>query len=159
MAYFNQAMKSEMKNRLETFFPTWKFSIRVRHHSSVVVSILRADDDIFSQVMDALKNTNEADVVEHYEKLGIYDISYFSCFLDKAKWSNNEELKKKMSLLHGILCLEDHPEYAYFCESNSMEDYSRVAYYKSLWLGDNYNQKPFEYRPAKVKKAAKVKVS
>lgn len=157
MAYFDQEMKSEMKNRLETFFPTWKFSIRVNHHSSVIVSILRADEDIFNQVMEVMKELScDLDLLEYYEKLGIFDITYFA---NKARNSTNEKLKNTLDLLEGILNLEDHPKHAYYYECDSMSDSSRVAYYKSLWLGDKRNQKPFEYRPAKVKKSLKTKLA
>lgn len=53
MAYMNQERKKAIQARLKDVIPkSWKWSLRVEHHSSITLTIRAADVDLIKEVAD-----------------------------------------------------------------------------------------------------------
>jgi hypothetical protein len=112
MAYMNQAKKSIIAAALKQVVPaSWKYSLAVRHHSTIVMTIAAAPFDLIGKLYDT-------------ERTDISVNTY-------AAKSNLKECEEKEILLKIIDCLNLEN----FDNSDPMTDYFHVGHYVDLRIG------------------------
>ena len=112
MAYISTEQVSTVRKSLKAAFPTFKFSVTRRHHSTVCVVILAAPFDLM-QGEDA--NRGYANVNEHYIK------------------EHNKNNAPKAEILQKI---SDIAHVGYYNNSDLMTDYFDYAFYVDISIGD-----------------------
>lgn len=121
MAYINAEEVKAIRVKLKEVYPNIKFSVTKRHHSVVVVSIMKSDID-FSEILD---DRGDVSINPYYTS-------------DYGSHSNMFE-----HIVH--ICktapYEDSDE-EWFDKSDSMSDYFHVSYYIDISIG-KWN-KPYE---------------
>jgi hypothetical protein len=134
MAYMNQEKKSKIAAALKQVVPAgWKYSLAVRHHSSIVMTISAAPVDLIgafheSQYFDP-KNATYTDVNNYHYRNHLADQSVADIF---------EKIFECLNIDN-------------FDNSDSMTDYFHVGHYVDLRIGA-WN-KPFVFTQA-LKQAA-----
>jgi hypothetical protein len=128
MAYMNQDKKSKIAAALKQVVPAgWKYSLAVRHHSTIVMTISAAPVDLIGKLYDT--DRTEVTVNEFWAK------------------EHLKECAEKQVMLQIIECLNlDN-----FDKSDIMTDYFHVGHYVDLRIGTW--AKPFVVTE-QIKKAA-----
>ena len=69
MAYISNEEISEKRKLIKKVFPKWKFSIRNKHHSTLIVTILESDIDFNAIIKEdrGHETINEFYYKEHYK--------------------------------------------------------------------------------------------
>jgi hypothetical protein len=134
MAYINAAETSAIRTELKNRFPSFKFSVTTRHHSSIHVDILEAD-------VDFLKGLDVPNKSVNYFHVKPEDFN-----------GNGQILLDIINIMNGNFkgAIKQN-----FDKSEPMIDYFHVVYYINLEIG-NW-EKPFIYKESrKVVKPASV---
>jgi hypothetical protein len=112
MAYMNQDKKSKIAAALKQVVPAgWKYSLSVRHHSTIVMTIASAPVDLIGKLYDT--DRKEISVNQY--------------------WANEhlKECAEKQIILKILECLNlDN-----FDNSDVMTDYFHVGHYVNLNIG------------------------
>lgn len=152
MAYINQEMKKKIADRLKQEFPSWSFRLKILHHSSLVVTIVRADEDLLAIANQNVHKLPDSwlDADGKYVWKNGFEIhnrleNYFG---------DNEQVIAKIKKLLAHVNLEGDKD-ANFDESDSMTDYFHVGYYTRVRVGGDTEATAFQYVPAKAKKLRK----
>lgn len=145
MAYMNQEKKAVIAANLKKVVPSdWKYSLRVRDHSTIIMTVQSADVDFPQLYVDSFPTGKDqyGHPVEKPASLSINEYHY------KGRYGDQEALLGKI-----IDALNSADNYD---NSDSMTDYFDVGYYISLQFGDW--KKPFVYNaPSRVfKKSVEV---
>lgn len=138
MAYMNQEKKKQIQKLLKAIMPkSWKWSLAVSNHSTIVLNIRQADVDI----LEVLYQRN-VKMYERNSSIGMYHPepvkrNYESIYHKHVEsyFADNLELKNLFSKIVDALNLNNHDN------SNSMIDYFDVGHYVDINIG-RYN-KPF----------------
>jgi hypothetical protein len=113
MAYMNQEKKSKIAAALKAVVPAdWKYSLLVRHHSTIVMTIRSASVDLIRKIYDT--DRTDISVNEFWAK-------------ERLK-----ECEEKQIILKIIECLNTDN----FDHSDSMSDYFHVGHYIDLSIGN-----------------------
>ena len=122
MAYMNQVKKALIKAELQKVVPAkWKFSLAVRNHSTIIMTIKSAPVDLLAEYKLAGKQDGYLQVNEFW--------------LEKAFDGETLEIFKKIV---AALNINNHDN------SDLMSDYHDVGYYVNITVGD-YNT-PFQVK-------------
>lgn len=121
MAYMNQEKKAKIASELKKVVPPdWKYTLRVQHHSAIIMTIKSAPVDLLA------------------------DIQWYNGAVDKGHAEANEhhldrhfapEVQKTLSAIFDALNLKGQ-EGANFDKSDPMSDYYHIGYYVELFIGD-----------------------
>lgn len=122
MAYINAKEVKSIRVALKKEFPNVKFSVTKRHHSTVVVSIMKSDID-FSDVLEGRDNVG----INHY---WIED-----------NYPAHADMFKRIVEICKTAPAEDGGD-EWFDKSDIMSDYHHTAYYMDIFIG-KWN-KPYE---------------
>lgn len=149
MAYMNQERKALIAARLKKVVPAgWKYTLAVRNHSTIVMNISQATEDL-------LGNSRQAD-----EKRGFAVDSAPRSYMQVNTYRIGEsfigEVQDVMLAICDALNLEGTPE-ANWDKSDVMTDYFNVGWYVNINIG-RWND-PFIHvlpAPAKPAKTAKT---
>lgn len=126
MAYMNQAKKKEIAALLKTFMPkSWKYSLSVDNHSSIVMTIKSAPVDLIALNLKKSESTQDC-----------LSINTFY-----AKDAYEGEVGQLIVKIVEALNLNN------FDNSDSMSDYFHCGHYVNLNVG-RWNQ-PFVFTPQK----------
>lgn len=123
MAYVNKEKKAKIREALKLVIPkSWKWSLAVRHHSSIVLNIRSAPVDLIKESSDLGKHVNDG---------------YFSPneFYIEDAFSESKEL---------FLKILDALNTDNFDKSDIQSDYFHVGHYVDINIGRF--DKPFEIK-------------
>jgi hypothetical protein len=111
MAYITTERVAEIRKELKATFPTFKFSVTRRHHSTVAIAILAADFDFMVGENESRNylNINTSWIGEHY----------------KDQPAKRDLLQKISDIAH----------VGYYNNSDPMSDYFDYAFYVDLTVG------------------------
>lgn len=141
MAYMSQESKKLIAARLKTVMPKdWKYSLKVRNHSEIVLTVRQAPVDLIAMLNE--KNKEEA----ARKGNDFYHISGNHCQLNQHYLENAFSDEAVLAILQrakAVLYSAD-----YFDDSDSQTDYFNCAYYVSMQVGE-WN-KPFVVVAPKV---------
>lgn len=122
MAYMNQEKKTSIAAALKKVVPAgWKYSLRVRHHSTIVMTVTAAPVD-FSDKVDWFNGIPRSEYkvnCHHFERNIICD-----------------EFRATVKAIMDCLNLDN------FNNSDTMSDYCHVGHYVDLTFGGT-NDKPY----------------
>jgi hypothetical protein len=134
MAYMDQDKKSKIAAALKQVVPAgWKYSLAVRHHSTIVMTIASAPVDLIEKLYGA-ENMQDKD-------------RYYAGVNPHWAKQNLKECDEKEVMLKVLDCLNIDN----FDESDIMSDYFHVGHYVDIKIGTW--QKPFVVTE-QIKKAA-----
>ncbi len=118
MAYMNQEKKRKINEALKKVVPKdWKYSLRVRHHSGIVMTISSAP-------IDLLRAFAENDYFKHDE----------ATYKDVNNYHYESSLQDK-SLVEVFQKIFEALNTDNFDESDIMSDYFHVGHYVDLRIG------------------------
>lgn len=127
MAYMDQAKKAQLAAALKTVVPAgWKYSLAVRNHSTIVMTITEAPFDLIAALKPQNQKRSDAHLNHHYIREQFQD----ECVADV--------FEKIVAALN----TGNHDR------SDSMTDYFDVGWYIDLRIGRW--DKPFIHKPAPV---------
>lgn len=134
MAYMNQEKKAVIRDALKKVMPkSWKWSLSVYHHSTIVLTIKSAPYDLIQEVYRVNNNRVCADYQKFQEKPKSVDVNPY--------WLQNQfdihlpVFEQIVKALKGADWYDD---------SDIMTDYFNTAYYYDIKLGRW--DKPFEVK-------------
>lgn len=125
MAYISQEKKAKIAAALKLVVPKdWKYTLAVRHHSTIVMTITQAPVDIIAEANEGNRKAaewrgNEPHVIKGYFQLN--DLRF-----DQAEWPQSGEVLEKI-----IAALNTDN----FDKSDPMTDYYHVGHYVDLNIG------------------------
>lgn len=129
MAYMNQEKKAKINTALKAIMPKdWKWSLSVRHHSTIVLTIASAPIDLLA-IVNAKCAENCKSIGMDFQPNTSAEISY--CW----KKMFTGELLDLFSKISAALNIDN------FDNSDAMTDYFHVGHYVDLHIG-RWN-KPF----------------
>lgn len=140
IAFVDQVKKAKIAAELKKVMPTsWKYSLAVRHHSSIVLTISAAPVDLLGEIKarydeESWKNSDNPKTVRNHHSVNQF-------YLD-AQFTTSLEIFKA---IRAALNTDN------FDKSDVMTDYFHVGHYVDIHLG-NWD-KPFKYL-APMKEAA-----
>ena len=131
MAYMSQEHKARIRQELKKVMPkSWKWTLRVRHHSTIVLTIRKAPVDLLQMVRERMLANPEsarfAESVKEYHQVNEY-------FLEREFSGATLEVFKKAK---AALNLDN------FDKSDIMTDYFHVGHYTDINVGEF--GKPFQ---------------
>jgi len=120
MAYIGQQKKAEIAADLKKTIPkSWKWSLAVRHHSTLVLTISAADVDLIGTLNEKCK-TNIGD--RNYWQLNVYRL--------KDSFDASEEVIADLfGEIKGVMMKGNHDN------SDPMTDYFDVGWYVDINIG------------------------
>jgi len=129
MAYVRKEDAVAVRNELKKAFPDMRFSVRVRHHSELDVSLMKGPSKFLSLFDDA----------SDYEKNYMHrSLNHFH----PHHYGKHESFVKKVSeIVHNAPGRADSDR-MYFDDSDAQIDYFYTAFYVTLAIGKW--DKPFE---------------
>ncbi len=138
MAYIAQEGKAKIVAALKAVMPAgWKYSVAIRHHSEVVLTISQAPLDLIAEIN--AKNLEEA----QRKGNNFYRVQDGYCQINHFYLENGfaGQALEVMEAAKQALYSAD-----YYDDSDSQIDYFNCAYYVSMQVG-KWN-KPFKFAPA-----------
>lgn len=124
MAYMNQEKKAAIAAALKKVVPAgWKYSLSVRHHSTIVMTILSAPVDLIAEANESNRKLAEMRGDEPHIIKGYYDVNPYHHRADDTP--SGEVLAKIIEALN----LDN------FDKSDWMTDYHHVGHYVDLKVG------------------------
>ncbi len=118
MAYMNQSKKAKIAAALKNVVPKgWKYSLAVKHHSGIAMTIRAAD-------VDLLRAFKETDYYRH-ESATCYEVNTFWLRSHLA----DDELLETFERIIDALNLDN------FDHSDLMTDYHHIGHYVYLSIG------------------------
>lgn len=137
MAWMNQETKQRIAERVRAVTPkTWRVTFSVRHRSTLICTIRKADVDILGAISDAYEAIANANPrydfsgrVQYIQSLGMTTIEMLP-----------DPLRSTLKAMHDALESENYDR------SDIMTDYFDVGYYAHLAVGDH--TKMLEVLPA-----------
>lgn len=127
MAYMNQERKAELAKEIAKVMPpAWKYTLAVRHHSTLVLTIRQADADLIGENL----------VVQAREQ----GIGYRSLNEHHLPGEYSGKLLKIFESIKGAMCVGN------WDKSDVQSDYFDVGWYIDINVG-RYDA-PFRYVPA-----------
>lgn len=144
MAYMNQERKARIAKALKLAIPaSWKYSLAVRHHSTIVLTIAAAPVDLLGQ----MKARSAREAIEHNHQDYLVDATHAS--LNPYHWRAHSDFDAETAAIFEAVfaALNDGNH----DRSDPMTDYFDVGWYVDVTLG-KWN-KPFAYTGAKAAQA------
>lgn len=139
MAYMSQENKAVLAKEIAKVMPpTWKYSLKIRHHSTLVLTIRQADVDLIKE--NFVSQTRDGGKVE-YISLNEYNL--------QGHYSG--KLLKIFESIKGAMMVGNHDR------SDIQSDYFDVGWYIDIHIGGF--EKPFRYvhtRPAGMPEGASL---
>lgn len=130
MAYMNQERKASLAAEVAKVMPkNWKYTMSVRHHSTIVLTIREADVDLIGDNLRAQQF--------HEQRPTHHDVNEFHLHTEYT----NAKTLKIMQAIRAALNVGNHDK------SDIQSDYFDVGWYVDIQIG-KYNS-PFVFRPAK----------
>ena len=127
MAYIDQARKAELAKEIAKVMPTnWKYTLRVNHHSTLVLTIRQADVDLIKENM----------VSQERDK---GQLSYVSVNEHNLQGYYSGKLLKIFESIKGAMMVGNHDR------SDIQSDYFDVGWYITINIGE-YDS-PFRFVP------------
>lgn len=140
MAYMDQVKKAKIAAALKKVMPSgWKYSLAVRHHSSIVLTIKEAPVDLIKMIN--AKNKAKADLRGDVFYECKDNVPLNQLYLEN---SFEGDVLKVLEAAKAALYSAD-----YYDRSDSQTDYFDCAYYVDMQIG-KWN-KPFVYNAAAAK--------
>ncbi len=148
MAYMNQQKKRCIADALKKVVPKdWKYSLAVRHHSTIVMTIRSAPIDFMQMEADRLRTelrrghpcVNPDYIAAHIGELERGEVEHFQLNEFQVATQFPGEIGATLAKIVAALNTGNHDN------SDLMTDYFDVGHYISLRIGD-YG-KPFRYIP------------
>lgn len=134
MAYMNQERKALIAAGLKKVIPAgWKYSLAVRNHSTIVLTIAEAPIDLMSEVRSAVGENCS-------RNRGHWDFNPY--YLDRQLGDSAELFGK----------IKDAMNVGNHDNSDIQSDYFDVGWYVDIQVGKW--DKPFVFKPAKALEAA-----
>jgi hypothetical protein len=132
MAYMNQEKKAELAKEIAKVMPTnWKYTLKVRHHSTLVLTIRQADANLIAENLVVKERfANEHPV---YRDLNEHNL--------QGEYSG--KLLKIFESIKSAMMVGNHDR------SDIQSDYFDVGWYIDINIGE-YNS-PFKYVPSQTK--------
>lgn len=126
MAYMNQEHKKEIAAALKLIIPaTWKWSLAVRHHSTIVLTISAAPVDLLGEIERCAKTyAEQRGKACHFNKS--QGIAVINVYHPHNSFDKHLDLITKI-----IAALNLHN----FDKSDPMTDYFHVGHYVALQVG------------------------
>ena len=126
MAYMNQEKKKEIAAMLKTIVPKdWKYSLRVRNHSTIIMTIRKGPAELLKGSEDAKGTTtvngNNGGHVEYEDYLTI------NTYYLETRYTG--EMLETLKKINAALNLNNHDN------SDIMTDYFDVGHYTELQVG------------------------
>lgn len=119
MAYMSQETKAKIAVELKKVIPqTWKYSLAVRDHSTIVLTIASAPLDL----LEIVRNNREHGKNDKYAQLNHFYLS--------NEFEGNEEM---CALFAKILSTLKGPDF--FDHSDSQTDYFNLSHYIGINIG------------------------
>lgn len=151
MAFMNQAKKRLIADALKKVVPPgWKYSLAVRHHTTIVMTIRSAPIDFMQMEAERLRAelrrghsyVDPHYIATHISELERGEVEYFQLNEFQVATQFPGEIGKIFADIVAALNTGNHDN------SDLMTDYFDVGHYISLRIGD-YG-KPFRYIPKPV---------
>jgi hypothetical protein len=137
MAYIDQQRKGILEVEIKKVMPTnWKYSLRINHHSTLVLTIRQADVDLIKENM-----------ISQERDKGL--LSYVSVNEHNLQGAYSGKLLKIFEGIKGAMMIGNHDR------SDIQSDYFDVGWYVTINIGE-YDS-PFRY--VKAKKAFTIPAS
>jgi hypothetical protein len=134
MAYMSQENKAKLAVEIAKVMPeNWKWSLAVRHHSTLVLTIRQAPVDLIEENLVCASRPEPSSS----RTLNVYHLN--------GEFSN--KLLKIFESIKGAMMFGNHDN------SDSQSDYFDVGWYIDINIGDN--DSPFRYVPKKSTKAGR----
>jgi len=133
MAYMNQDKKKEIAAELKKFMPkNWKYSLRVRDHSAIVMTIRSAPVDLVKEheAKRAAKLRNHPDFMPRTDR-----------YVSVNPYNADESFTESQELINKIMAALNLNN---FDKSDIQSDYFHVGHYVAVNIG-TYD-KPFEVK-------------
>lgn len=141
MAYMNQERKATIAAELKKIIPAgWKYSLSVRHHSTIVLTIAAAPVDFIAEANERNRKMAERTGGTFYEVKDSFDLNHHH--FDAADWPQSGKVMEKIIR---ALNKGNHDR------SDLQTDYFDVGWYIDISIG-RWN-KPFQHI-AEMKQAA-----
>ena len=135
MAYMSQENKAVLRAEIEKVMPTgWKWSLAVRHHSTLVLTIRQAPVDLIGENLVCASRPEPSS----NRTLNVYHLN--------GEYAN--KLLKIFESIKGAMMVGNHDN------SDSQSDYFDVGWYIDINIGDS--DSPFRYVPKKRIRKGKV---
>ncbi len=113
MAWMNQEKKAKIAVELKKVMPSgWRYSLRVHHHSSIILTIASAPVDLYSECLYTNKSGNYIQLNEYY-----------------LEHAYSGELLKVFESIKRALNIDNHDN------SDLQSDYFDVGHYVSIHIG------------------------
>lgn len=125
MAYVSQEKKAKIAAALKAAAPAgWKYSLAVRHHSTIVLTVYQAPFDLV-----AIANERNAVLAQDrgdapYTIKGYFDLNH--CWFDATQWGAAGDV---LGAMINALNTDNHDN------SDPMSDYYDVGHYISISIG------------------------
>ena len=151
MAFMNQAKKRLIADALKKVVPPdWKYSLAVRHHTTIVMTIRSAPIDFMQMEAERLRAelrrghsyVDPHYIATHISELERGEVEYFQLNEFQVATQFPGEIGKIFADIVAALNTGNHDN------SDLMTDYFDVGHYISLRIGD-YG-KPFRYIPPEI---------
>lgn len=140
MAYMDQGKKAKIAAELKKVIPKdWKYSLGVRNHSTIVLTIRSAPVDIIENINERIRRLHDNDVMaSHNSNMVTNDYTHFQVNEYYLERQFSGEILTIMEKIKDALNLNNHDN------SDSQTDYFDVGHYVSLNIGAW--DKPFEVK-------------
>lgn len=151
MAYMNQQKKLCIADALKKVVPKdWKYSLAVRHHSTIVMTIRSAPIDFMQMEADRLRTelrrghsyVDPNHIAAYIGELEHGEVEYFQLNEFQVATQFPGEIGATLAKIVAVLNTGNYDN------SDLMTDYFDVGHYISLRIGD-YG-KPFRYIPPEI---------
>jgi hypothetical protein len=135
MAYMSQENKAKLALEIAKVMPTnWKHTLKVRHHSTLVLTIRQAPVDLIEENLVCASRPEPSS----NRTLNVYHLN--------GEYAN--KLLKIFESIKGAMMVGNHDN------SDSQSDYFDVGWYIDINIGDS--DSPFRYVPKKRTRKGKV---
>ena len=144
MAYMNQERKAAIAAELKKVIPAgWKYSLAVRNHTSLVLTISAAPVDLCAEYQRVVNAKNAGRPFDQIAKPTYFGVNPF--------WLENQFDGELLETFQAIKAAMYSKEVGYYDRSDIMTDYFDTAWYVDINIGRW--DKPFQFL-APVKEAA-----
>lgn len=152
MAFMNQEKKKLIAERIKAEFPNWSVRLKVSHHSSIRVQIVRADVDLMGAAEAHYNKNLSSNPMNRQRKFEDGNEIYgkMETYFGKETEAT-EQMKKFMDCVN----LVGHPTQANYDHSEPMSDFCCVGYFTYVHVGGNTDTTQFKYVPKKSKAKTK----
>ena len=129
MAYIDQQRKGILEIEIAKVMPkNWKYTLKIRHHTTLVMTIRQADVDLVGENICAVRQSQGR---PQYIQINEYNL--------QGEYS--DKLLKIFESIKGAMCIGNHDR------SDIQSDYFDVGWYIDIHIGEY--KKPFRFVPAK----------